>query len=83
MQQLGNTLTAIAAEKAGIFKSGVPAVTVIQDPGVEDVLRQSAEKAGTTLDICGKTIEFSYRFESSRMVGPYQSHLPHHAEQSI
>jgi dihydrofolate synthase / folylpolyglutamate synthase len=71
MQQLGNTLTAIAAEKAGIFKSGVPAVTVIQDPGVEEVLRQAAEKIGTVLDICGKTIEFSYRFESSRMVGPH------------
>lgn len=71
MQQLGNTLTAIATEKAGIFKSGVPAVTVIQDPAVEDVLRQIADKAGAPFDVCGKTIEFSYRFESSRMVGPH------------
>ncbi|HWB54449.1 MAG TPA: folylpolyglutamate synthase/dihydrofolate synthase family protein [Tepidisphaeraceae bacterium] len=71
MQQLGNTLTAIAAEKAGIFKAGVSAVTVIQDPAVEQVLRQAAEKVGCPFDVCGKTIEFSYRFESSRMAGPH------------
>lgn len=71
MQQLGNTLTAIAAEKAGIFKQGVPAVTVIQDAGVEEVLKKVAENVGAPLDVCGKTIEFSYRFESSRMVGPH------------
>ncbi len=34
--------------------------------------RQSAR----TLDVTGKTIEFSYRFESSRMLGPAQPDLP-------
>jgi len=71
MQQLGPTLKHIATEKAGIFKSGVPAVTVIQDPGVEEVIKSIAEKVGAPLDICGKTIEFSYRFESSRLQGPH------------
>src|SRR5690606_4461514 len=33
-QILGDTLEAIAREKAGIFKPGVPAVTVQQKPGV-------------------------------------------------
>jgi len=69
MQQLGNTLAKIAEEKAGIFKPGVPAVTVMQDPSVEPVLQRVAQKVGAPLDICGKTIEFSYRFESSRMLG--------------
>lgn len=69
MQQLGNTLAKIAEEKAGIFKPGVPAVTVLQDPSVEPVLQRVAQKVGAPLDICGKTIEFSYRFESSRMLG--------------
>ena len=32
MQQLGYTLAKIAEEKAGIFKHGIPAVTVTQDP---------------------------------------------------
>lgn len=70
MHLLGNTLAKIAAEKAGIFKSGVPALTVMQEPGVEEVLRAAAQKAGAPFDVCGKTIEFSYRFESSRMHGP-------------
>ena len=69
MQQLGNTLAKIAEEKAGIFKPGVPAVTVTQDPSVEPVLQRIAQKVGAPLDVCGKSIEFSYRFESSRMLG--------------
>jgi dihydrofolate synthase/folylpolyglutamate synthase len=71
MQQLGNTLPQIAAEKAGIFKHGVPAVTVVQDPSVEPVLKSAAEKAGAPFDVVGRTMEFSYRFESSRMMGPH------------
>ena len=71
MAQLGYTLAKIAEEKAGIIKPGVPVVTVLQDPAVEQVIKHAADKAGTTLDITGKTIEFSYRFESSRMLGPH------------
>jgi dihydrofolate synthase/folylpolyglutamate synthase len=71
MAQLGHTLTKIAEEKAGIFKPGIPAVTVLQNPDVEAVLKHVAEKVGAPLDITGKTIEFSYRFESSRMLGPH------------
>lgn len=71
MAQLGNTVSAIAQEKAGIFKKDVPALTVIQDPAVEAVLQKQAEKVGAPFDVTGKTIEFSYRFESSRMLGPH------------
>src|SRR5690606_24221137 len=42
MAQLGNTLSAIAREKAGIFKPGIPAVTVQQAPEVEAVFKQIA-----------------------------------------
>ncbi len=71
MAQLGHTLGAIAREKAGIFKPGIPAVTVQQAPEVEAVLKQVATEVGAPLDITGKTIEFSYRFESSRLMGPH------------
>jgi dihydrofolate synthase/folylpolyglutamate synthase len=71
MAQLGNTLAKIAEEKAGIFKRGVPAITVQQAPEVEAVLKRVADKVGAPLDITGKSIEFSYRFESSRMLGPH------------
>ena len=55
MAQLGNTLAKIAEEKAGIFKPGIPAVTVLQEPGVEAVFKRVAEKVGCPLDIAGKT----------------------------
>jgi dihydrofolate synthase/folylpolyglutamate synthase len=71
MAQLGTTLSQIATEKAGIFKHGVPAVTVIQSQDAEDALKRVAEKVGAPLDITGKTVEFSYRFEATRMLGPH------------
>jgi dihydrofolate synthase/folylpolyglutamate synthase len=71
MAQLGPTLGHIATEKAGIFKHGIPALSVIQDPMAEAALKKVAEKVGAPLDITGQTIEFSYRFESSRMLGPH------------
>src|SRR5580700_3109523 len=71
MAQLGPTLAHIATEKAGIFKHGIPAVSVVQDPQAEAAMKKVAEKVGAPLDITGQTIEFSYRFESSRMLGPH------------
>jgi len=71
MAQLGGTIAKIAEEKAGIFKPGIPAISVQQDAEADVVLKRVAEKNGTTLDVTGQTIEFSYRFESSRMQGPH------------
>jgi dihydrofolate synthase/folylpolyglutamate synthase len=71
MAQLGHTLPRIAEEKAGIFKKDIPALTVQQPPEVEAVFQRVAQKVGAPLDIVGKTIEFSYRFESTRTLGPH------------
>lgn len=46
---LGNTIQAIAAEKAGIFKPGVPAITGAQPDAVMQVLNAEAQKVGATL----------------------------------
>ncbi len=56
---LGDTLEAIAAEKAGIMKPGVPVVTGAQDPVVLDVLQSCADRVGATLVTRGRdwTIE--------------------------
>lgn len=70
-QILGDTVEKIAAEKAGIFKHGVPALTVPQTPGVMQVFREHAERAGATLEILGTDIDFSFRFESSPELGPH------------
>ena len=49
MQYLGGTLAAIAGEKAGIIKPGVPVVSAPQPPEAEAVIRAAAEAAGARL----------------------------------
>lgn len=68
---LGNTVESIAEEKAGIFKPGVPAISAPQSDAVKKVLRRIAEDRGTELRFTGDDIEFSFRFESARPVGPH------------
>lgn len=70
-RQLGTTISQIAKEKAGIFKAGVPAVSVLQDVEAMKVLRREANLVGAPLRFTGKDIDFSYRFESSRSLGPH------------
>ena len=49
MQFLGHTLTEIAGEKAGILKSGVPAVIGVQPQAAFDVLSTRARDVGAKL----------------------------------
>lgn len=49
MKQLGNTLTAIAREKAGIFKPGVPAVSGVVEPEAYASIRAVAETTACPL----------------------------------
>lgn len=49
MDMLGDTLEAIAGEKAGIIKPGVPVVTGPQEAEVMAVLRRVAEERGSRL----------------------------------
>ena len=51
-QYLGDTLDAVAREKAAIFKPGIPAVVhAVQPPGVLEVLRAEAARAGAPFEI--------------------------------
>lgn len=68
---LGDTLDKIAREKAGIFKPGVPALTIPQAPEVSAVLRECARQAGAPLAVVGEDIEFSCRFEATPELGPH------------
>lgn len=49
MDRLGNTLEAIAWDKAGILKKGAPAMVFVEDPGAFAVIRDEAEKVGALL----------------------------------
>jgi dihydrofolate synthase / folylpolyglutamate synthase len=46
---LGNTLTAIAAEKAGVIKPGRPVVSGCEHPDVRKVIRQTCQETGVEL----------------------------------
>jgi len=69
--QLGNTIDRIAKEKAGIFKRGVPIVTVKQKLEAMNVLKSQALAVNAPLSVTGGDIDFSFRFETSREHGPH------------
>ena len=68
---LGDTIDSIAKEKAGIFKRGVPAITVQQEPSAMRVLKSQAIAVKASLSVTGSDIDFSHRFETSREHGPH------------
>jgi dihydrofolate synthase/folylpolyglutamate synthase len=70
-KQLGTTIEEIAKEKAGIFKHGIPIVTVQQDPNAMKVLKMHASSVKAPLSVTGIDIDFSHRFETSPEHGPH------------
>jgi dihydrofolate synthase/folylpolyglutamate synthase len=67
MRQLGNTLAAIAREKAGIIKPGVPVVSGVVDDEPRQVIEQIARQRGSRLLQLGR--DFHYQYEPPRDVG--------------
>src|SRR5207253_8485874 len=61
MQQLGNTLTSIAREKAGIVKPGVPVVSGVTDAAPQLVVTQTAREHGCRLIQLGRDFSYEYR----------------------
>lgn len=53
-EKLGNTLEAIAAEKAGILKRGVKCIVSQQEDDVHDVIRREAARTGARLFVWGQ-----------------------------
>jgi len=67
--QLGNDLSSIASEKAGILKRNVPTVSVRQEPEAKRTIKKVAKQTNAPIYFTGEDIEFSYRVESSRDFG--------------
>ena len=63
---LGDTLSAIAFEKAGILRAGVPAVIGTQDPEALATIRTRALEIGAPLTTAGE--DFTFEVERGRMV---------------
>lgn len=69
MAQLGSTLSAIAKEKCGIIKKGVPVISAPQADEVRAVIKAAAAEAGSQLRYSDEGAQYSYRFEFSRSAG--------------
>ena len=74
MQVLGNTLAAIASEKAGIIKSGVPVVCSAQAPKAVKVIKQRCEERGARLIRVGpeRAPDCQYTYRDERVEGERQ-----------
>lgn len=79
MDMLGDSITQIAYEKAGIIKPGVPVVTSTELPEALDVLVEAAEARKSTIYRLGR--EFTYSSSSSqvnqqlfRFDGPFRAY---------
>ncbi len=66
MQVLGSTLSAIAGEKAGIIKPGVPVVTSVRAPEALDVITTISAERGAPLIRIGHATDSDcdYRYQS-------------------
>jgi dihydrofolate synthase / folylpolyglutamate synthase len=60
MKQLGNTLEAIAGEKAGIIKPGVPVVSGVTAEGPRRVIEEIGRSRGALLVQLGRDFDFAY-----------------------
>jgi dihydrofolate synthase/folylpolyglutamate synthase len=77
MDILGNTLTEIAAEKAGIIKSGVPVISGAIDAEATEVIRRIANSKKSTLyelnrEFSYETIECSEDVQRFHFEGPFR-----------
>lgn len=61
MKQLGNTLTEIAGEKAGIIKPGVPVVSGVTEEEPARVIRAKAGEMNAPLIELGREFHYTYR----------------------
>ncbi|WP_168123792.1 folylpolyglutamate synthase/dihydrofolate synthase family protein [Paenibacillus sp. HB172176] len=59
MDRLGPTLEAIAAEKAGIIKPGIPVVSAAAQPEVIEVIRRKAQETGSSFYLLGEQFKTS------------------------
>ena len=66
-QYLGDTIAEIAREKAGIFKAGVPTLTVTQAPEVGETLAEVAHQVGAPLSVVSEPVNLE-----TALVGSHQ-----------
>ncbi|MDG3003343.1 bifunctional folylpolyglutamate synthase/dihydrofolate synthase [Paludisphaera mucosa] len=71
-RQLGDTLGAIAGEKAGVFKRGTPAVSGVQEREPREAIRRVARQRRCLL----REIDVDFRYEDFQPVPPLERPTP-------
>ena len=72
--QLGNTISSIASEKAGIIKPGIPALLGEGDlPDVRNVFIAKAKETGSPLTIASDNIPFSQSLHNPASISYYDT----------
>jgi dihydrofolate synthase/folylpolyglutamate synthase len=66
-QWLGDTLAKIAAEKAGVIKSGVPVITTADEPEALAVIEKTAREKNTSLINVGQASSLSPSDETKKL----------------
>ena len=81
---LGDTRAKIAAEKAGIFKTGVPALVAAEDPETGPVFREAARSQGSPLHFAdsGPRTLFPEDFTTD-LTGPCQKQNLHTVDRAL
>ncbi|MCR4755913.1 MAG: hypothetical protein K5868_10370 [Lachnospiraceae bacterium] len=79
MAILGNTKEAIAAEKAGIIRKGVPVITVNRDREVYDVISSEAKSKGCPLTVVPSVYEIRKKMNDKGIDFSYKSHYYNNA----
>jgi dihydrofolate synthase / folylpolyglutamate synthase len=74
-KQLGETLAAIATEKAGIIKPGVPVISGVDVEEPREVIRRIAKQNGCRLVELGVDFDFDYRPPSHLEQGPSSARI--------
>ncbi len=74
-QQLGNTLAAIAGEKAGIIKHGVPVISGVTHREPAEVVASAANERGCRLSLLGRDFDFEYRPPRHLETAPAVGHV--------
>lgn len=74
MAFLGDTLAEIAENKAGIIKTGVPVVSMEQEPEAMQVIRRTAEEKGSRLVIISKEEAKNIRYGVEKQKFDYKQY---------
>jgi dihydrofolate synthase/folylpolyglutamate synthase len=82
-QTLGNTLTSIAWHKAGILRSGRPAVSAPQAPEAQIVIEQQAQSVGARLEEVGRDWRWSARDNVTRIESTHPEFEPLEVELNL